>query len=93
MKTFIINLKQHTQRKTHMKTLCDSTGFDYEFVDAIYGSFEKVYHKLSPGAAVLVHDYGWDVLPGVKRACDDFLKDKPEKVRVLSDQLGLLIKE
>lgn len=45
MKTFIINLKQHTQRKTHMKTLCDSTGFDYEFVDAIYGKELKDIDK------------------------------------------------
>lgn len=67
--------------------------FDGDFYTSIIDSFEKVYHKLSPGAAVLIHDYGWDVLPGVKRACDDFLKNKPEKVKVLSDQLGLLIKD
>lgn len=67
--------------------------FDGDFYSSIIDSFEKVYDKLSPGAAVLIHDYGWEVLPGVEKACDEFLKDKPEKVKVLGQKLGLLIKQ
>lgn len=52
--------------------------FDGDFYSSIMDSWEKVYPHLSPGAVVCVHDYGWDVLPGVKLACDDFLRDKPE---------------
>ena len=53
--------------------------FDGDFYTSIIGSFEKVYPKLTKGGIICVHDYGWDVLPGVKKACDDFFKDKPEK--------------
>lgn len=67
--------------------------FDGDFYTSIIDSFEKVYHKLSPGAALLIHDYGWEVLPGTQKACDEFLKDKPEKVEVLGQKLGLLIKQ
>lgn len=52
--------------------------FDGDFYSSIMDSWQKVYHNLAPGAVVCVHDYDWDVLPGVRRACDDFLRDKPE---------------
>ena len=67
--------------------------FDGDFYTSIMDSFEKVYHKLSPGAALLIHDYGWEGLPGVENACNEFLKDKPEKVQVLGQKLGVLIKK
>jgi O-methyltransferase len=43
---------------------------------------------LTKGAVCLIDDYcdptinpqGWNMLPGVKRACDEYLRDKPEKV-------------
>lgn len=38
--------------------------------------------------------YGYPQLPGVVKACDDFLMDKPEKVTKLENiSLGLMIKQ
>jgi O-methyltransferase len=67
--------------------------FDGDFYTSIIDSFEKVYHKLTPGSRVLIHDYAWDALPGVKKACDEFLYDKPENVILLEIGIGLLIKD
>jgi O-methyltransferase len=54
--------------------------FDGDFYTSILDSFEKVYHKMVPGGIILIHDYEWEHLPGVKVACDEFLKDKPEEI-------------
>lgn len=51
--------------------------FDGDFYQSIMDSWIKVYPRLSPGAIVTVHDYGFPPLVGVKKACDEFLKDKP----------------
>jgi len=60
---------------------------DGDFYDSILTSLEHVYPRLSKGAVCLIDDYcdpavnkGWSKLPGVKRACDEFLADKPERV-------------
>ena len=60
----------------------------YEF---ILVSLEHVYPKLAKGAVCLIDDYndpsinplGWNKLPGVKKACDEYLADKPENVTLL----------
>jgi hypothetical protein len=52
---------------------------------------ESVYPRMSPGAGCLLMDYhdpaitvrGNDENPGLKKACDEFFKDKEEKVFVL----------
>ena len=52
---------------------------------------EHCYERMSPGAVAVLSDYhdkevtvdGYDSNPGVKLACDIFLKDKPEKMFVL----------
>lgn len=49
---------------------------DGDFYQSIMDSWEKVYPRLAKGAIVCVHDYGFPPLPGVKAACDAFLKDK-----------------
>ena len=67
--------------------------FDGDFYSSIIDSFEKVYPKLSSGARIIIHDFGWDALPGVQKACDDFLKDKPEKMELLEIGIGLMIKK
>jgi O-methyltransferase len=63
---------------------------DGDFYASIMESLQAVYPRLSPGAIVIIDDYCapellnvHNILPGVKRACDDFLRDKPEKVQVL----------
>ena len=60
---------------------------DGDFYDSILVSLRYVYPKLTPGAICLIDDYcdpqinqkGWNRLPGVKKACDEYLADKPEK--------------
>ena len=63
---------------------------DGDFYDSIKVSLEFVYPRLSKGAICLIDDYadpelhdGWNELPGVKRACDEYLADKPENVVLL----------
>ena len=62
--------------------------FDGDIYPSIIDSFTKVYHKLSKGARVVIDDYEWEHTPGVKIACADFLRDKPERERALLDYFG-----
>jgi O-methyltransferase len=63
---------------------------DADFYASTRHGLESVYPRLAPGAIVLVDDC-WDPavhpvpdrLPGVRRACDAFLADKPERLHVL----------
>jgi len=66
--------------------------FDGDFYSSIIDSFYKVYDKMVPGGIILIHDYAGEMLPGVKFACDDFLKDKPEKVIDLFWGIAKIIK-
>ena len=65
--------------------------FDSDFYTSILDSFEKVYPRLVKGGIICVHDYGWEVLPGVKRACDEFLKDKHENM-IFDNCIGIMKK-
>jgi O-methyltransferase len=61
------------------------------FYSVITHCLESVYPRMSPGAVCLLMDYhdpaitvrGNDENPGLKKACDEFFKDKEEKVFVL----------
>ena len=65
---------------------------DGDFYSSIIESLEKVYPKLTEGGIILVHDYEWGALPGPKKACDDFFKDKEEKVIYENNFIGKIIK-
>lgn len=67
--------------------------FDGDLFTSILDSFCKVYHKISKGGIIIVHDYFGAELPGVKKACDYFLKDKPEKISELFHGMAKIIKE
>src|SRR5581483_6380723 len=63
---------------------------DGDLYESILVSLRFVYPKLPKGAICLIDDYadpaihnGWNLLPGVKAACDDFLRDKPEQVSLI----------
>jgi O-methyltransferase len=66
--------------------------FDGDLYQSIKDSLIHVYPRMSPGAIGLIDDYDLrkkkepDVLafPGVKKACDEFLMDKPEKLEPLN---------
>jgi O-methyltransferase len=66
--------------------------FDGDLHASILDSFKIAYGRMSAGGAILVHDYGWEPLPGVKRACDEFLVDKPEHIECVASYLGLMVK-
>ncbi|SDS11569.1 TylF/MycF/NovP-related O-methyltransferase [Bradyrhizobium canariense] len=61
---------------------------DGDLYESIMVSLEYVYPRLTPGAICLIDDYcdtsinpnGWNHLPGVKEACDEFLAEKPEQI-------------
>ena len=67
--------------------------FDGDLYTSILDSFRKVYHKMSKGGIMIVHDYEGADLPGVKKACDYFLKDKPEKVCEVYRGMAKIVKE
>jgi len=67
--------------------------FDCDFYTSMKDCWTIIYPKLVKGARVVVHDYNWEVLPGVKIACDEFLADKPEKIEDLGCRMGLVIKK
>lgn len=54
--------------------------FDGDFYQSIIDSFNKVYHKVEKNGIILLDDCGWSALPGVEKACLDFLADKPEEL-------------
>ena len=63
---------------------------DGDLYESILTPLEGVYPRLSKGAVCLIDDYshpailkGFDKWQGVKTACDEFLRDKPEAVSVL----------
>lgn len=61
---------------------------DGDLYESIMISLQHTYPRLAKGAVCLIDDYcdpaehpqGWNHLPGVKKACDEFLSDKPERV-------------
>jgi O-methyltransferase len=66
---------------------------DSDFYTSILDSLVLVYPKLVPKARVVIHDYGNPALPGVAKACSEFLVGKPEKILGAGcEGLGLLIK-
>lgn len=67
--------------------------FDGDFYSSITDSFKKVYHKMRPGGIILVHDYEYEPFPGVKKACDDFLKGKPERITKEIFAIGKMVKQ
>ena len=58
--------------------------FDGDFYSSIIDSFEKVYPRMTKGGQICIHDYQWNMLPGVQKACKDFLADKPEHGTIIS---------
>jgi O-methyltransferase len=62
---------------------------DLDLIEPTRASLEFFYPRLSPGAYLFMHDYNnaesdW----ACKRAMDDFLRDKPERLIELGDVWG-----
>jgi len=64
---------------------------DGDLYESILVSLEYVYPRMTHGSICLIDDYGdpevnptgWNKLPGVKKACDEYLRDKPEKMEFI----------
>lgn len=64
-------------------------------VDAYEGTkacVEYFYPKMAPGGIMLFHDYIHEIAP-VKKICDDFFSDKPEKIKELGTSQAYIKKE
>jgi len=76
---------------------------DVDFYSSTIEGLKYIYPKLSNGAIVVIDDYCdpkihnvHNVLPGVKKACDEFFRNKKEKMNVLisgSQSHGYFVKE
>lgn len=51
-------------------------------------ALEFFYPRLAPGGLLLLHDYTSGSWPGVTRAADEFLRDKPEGLIRIPDKSG-----
>ncbi|MBD3252212.1 hypothetical protein GF386_00585, partial [Candidatus Pacearchaeota archaeon] len=59
--------------------------FDGDFYSSIIDSFNKIYPRLVPESRIVIDDYKHGAIPGVKKACDHFLQNKPEKNRIIAE--------
>lgn len=64
---------------------------DCDLHDPMRAGLETFYPRLSPGGILFLHDYSSGEWPGAKRAVDEFLRDKPEKVVLIPDKSGTAI--
>jgi len=51
-------------------------------------ALEFFYPRLVPGGFLILHDYASGSWPGVTRAADEFLRDKPERLISIPDKSG-----
>lgn len=63
---------------------------DGDLYPSIKRSLELVYPHLSTGAVCFIDDYPFTGLPGVKRATDEFMANKPEKLMHFRGPCGAL---
>lgn len=49
------------------------------------------YERMPKGGAMIVHDYSSGAWPGIKKAVDEFLADKPETLVRIPDKSGTVI--
>lgn len=57
---------------------------DVDNHDAVKACLEFIYPRVQPGGYIALDDYGCPACPGAKKATDDFLADKPERLELIS---------
>lgn len=73
--------------RVHYSWLPDAICFahlDGDMYTSIHDSIRLVYPRLVKGGVCLIDDYGWEGTGGVKLAADEYMADKPEKVKPLN---------
>lgn len=66
---------------------------DGDFYSSILDSLKCVWDKVSVGGYVFIHDYAWDALPGVERACREFFGEDYKNMITNLGGLGMIIKK
>lgn len=64
---------------------------DADLYDPTLAGLEFFYPKLVSGGCMIIHDYFSGAWPGVKKALDQFLQDKPERLVRIPDKSGTAI--
>ncbi len=64
---------------------------DADLYQPTLSGLETFYPKLSSGGCMIVHDYFSGAWPGVKKAVDTFLCDKPEHLIRIPDKSGTAV--
>ena len=63
---------------------------DVDLEDSTYEGLAFFYERMVPGGIILGHDYS--IIPGVARAFDRFLADKPERLIELPTTQAMLVR-
>jgi O-methyltransferase len=65
---------------------------DVDLYEPTRDSIAFFYPRMNVGAVIVCDDYGQSTCPGATKAIDEYFQDKPEKMVMLSDGGGFLIK-
>ncbi|HXF53348.1 MAG TPA: TylF/MycF/NovP-related O-methyltransferase [Hyphomicrobiaceae bacterium] len=65
---------------------------DVDLYQPTRDSLAFFYSRMSPGGFIVCDDYGSALCPGAKRACDEFMADKPEKIIRLTSGQCLIVR-
>lgn len=64
-KSFVVNLKRDTQRRRHMRRLCERVGLEVEFIEAVYGQeIPDIDFYIQQNKAETVRLLGRELTPG-----------------------------
>lgn len=66
---------------------------DVDIYESTLAGLKFFYPRMMPGGVIISHDYHSISCPGVKKAFDEFLVDKPEPLIELWDTQCLLLKQ
>lgn len=64
---------------------------DCDLYEPMKAGLEYFYPRVVPGGMFVLHDYGSGHWPGIGRAVDEFLADKPEHLVVMPDKSGTAV--
>lgn len=73
------------------KTFC-LVHLDIDLYRPTLDSLEFFYPRLVPGGVILCDDYGFSTCPGARKAMDDYMRPRPEKVVHVPTGQGFIIK-
>lgn len=65
---------------------------DVDLYEPTRDALEFLYPRVSPGGVIVCDDYGFGTCPGAKRAFDEYMSDKPERVLSIPTGQGLILR-